>query len=104
VDILNATLILLKREITRYDKQQALTWNHAHRLTPKEIELMEEAVKVQEFKVHLTENENEYISIVCKKSTSHRDYSVNIPKSATLGSIFGKCKGRDPLSTHGGCI
>ena len=58
VDILNATLILLKKESTRYDKQLSLAWNHAHVLTPKGMELMDEAfnnVKVQEFKVHLTE-------------------------------------------------
>jgi hypothetical protein len=43
VDILNATLILLKKENTRYDKQQNLAWNHAWILTSKGIELMEEA-------------------------------------------------------------
>ena len=64
VDILNATLILLKKESTRYNKQRSLAWNHAHVLTPKGMELMEEAfnyVNVQDFKVHLTENENEHI-------------------------------------------
>jgi hypothetical protein len=94
VDILNTTLILLKKESTRYNKQKSLAWNHAHVLTPKGIKLMEEAfnnVNVQDFKVHLTENKNEYTAIVSKKSTSHREYSVNIPKSATLGSRFGKC-------------
>ncbi len=35
VDILNATLILLKKKSTRYNKQQELAWNHAHVLTPK---------------------------------------------------------------------
>jgi hypothetical protein len=92
--ILNATLILLKKESTRYNKQQDLVWNHAHVLTPKGLELMEEAfnnVNVQDFKVLLTENENEHSAIVSKKSTSHREYSVNLPKSATLGSRFGKC-------------
>ncbi len=29
VDILNATLILLKKKSTRYNKQQSLAWNHA---------------------------------------------------------------------------
>jgi hypothetical protein len=63
-------------------------------LTPKGMELMEEAfnnVKVQEFKVHLTEHENEHTAIVSKKCNSHREYSVNIPKSDPLGSRFGKC-------------
>ncbi len=48
-------------------------------------------VKVQDLKVHLTENKNEHTAIVSKNLTSHRKYSVIIPKSATLGSRFGKC-------------
>ncbi len=55
---------------------------------------MEEAfnnVNVQDFKLHLTENKHEHTAIVSKKSTSHREYSVNLPKSTTLGSRFGKC-------------
>ena len=94
VGILNATLILLKKESTRYNKQQNLAWNHAQILTPKGIELTEEAfnnVKVQDFNVHLTENKNEHTAIVSKKLTSQREYSVNLLKSDTLGSRFGKC-------------
>jgi hypothetical protein len=91
VDILNATLILLKKESTQYNKQQSLAWNHAHVLTPKGMELMEEAfnnVNVQDFKVHLTENKNNHTAIVSKKSTSHREYSVNLPKSTTSETLF----------------
>jgi hypothetical protein len=94
VDILSTTLILLKKESTRYNKEQNLAWYHAHVLTPKGMELMEEAfnnVNVQDFKVHLTKNKNEHTAIVSKKSTGHREYSVKLPKSATLGSRFGKC-------------
>jgi hypothetical protein len=66
-------------------------------LTPKGIELMEEAfqnVNVQDFKVHLAENNDHHTAIVSKKSTSEREYTVIIPKTDTLGSRFGKC-------THG---
>jgi hypothetical protein len=94
VDILNATLILLKKESTQYNKQRELAWNNAHVLTPKGMELMDEAfnnVKVQEFKVHLTEHKIEHTAIVSKNYTSHREYSVNIPKSDTFGSRFVKC-------------
>ncbi len=93
MDILNATLILFKKESTQYDKQKSLAWNHEHVLTPKGVEFMEEAfnnVNVQDFKVHLTD-ENGHTAIVSKKSTSHRKYSLNLPKSNTLGSRFGKC-------------
>jgi hypothetical protein len=99
VDILNTTLILLKKESTRYDKQQNLAWNHAQILTPKGMELMEEAfqnINVQDFKVHLTENDYQHTAIVSKKSTSEREYSVIIPKSDILGPIFGKCTCRFP--------
>ncbi len=74
VDILNATLILLMKESTWYNKQQDLGWNHTCALYPKGMELMEEAfnnVNVQDFKVHSTENKNEHTAIVSKKSTSH---------------------------------
>jgi hypothetical protein len=68
-------------------------------LTPNGMELMEEAfnnVKVHDFKVYLTENKNDHTAIVSKKLNSHREYSVIIPKSATLGSRFGKCTCRFP--------
>jgi hypothetical protein len=94
VDILNATLSLLKKESTRYNKQKNLAWNHAQILTPKRMEVMEEAfnnVKVQDFKVHLTENKNEHNAIVSKNPTSQREYIKIIPKSDTLGSRFGRC-------------
>ncbi len=65
-------------------------------LTLKGMELMDEAfnnVKVQKFKVHLTEHKKEHTAIVSKNSTSHREYSVNIPKSDTFGSREGQKPG-----------
>ncbi len=94
VDILDAALILLKKEDTRYDKAHNLAWNHAQILTPTGMELMEEAFKnvnVQDFKVHLVENDNHHIAIVSKKSTCEREYTVIIPKTDTMGSRLGKC-------------
>jgi hypothetical protein len=66
-------------------------------LAPNEMELMEEEfnnVKVQDFKGFQSpfdRNKNEHTAIVSKKSTSHREYSANLPKSTTLGSRLGKC-------------
>jgi hypothetical protein len=94
VDICNATLILLKKESTRYDKACNLAWNHAQILTQKGVELMEKAfqdVNVQDFKIHLAENDNHHTAIVSKKSASEREYTVINPKSDTLGSRLGKC-------------
>jgi hypothetical protein len=39
----------------------------------------------------LTEHKLEHTAVVSKNSTSHREYSVNIPKSDTFGSRFGEC-------------
>jgi hypothetical protein len=94
VDILNAALILLEKESTRYEKACNQALNHAQMLTPKGMELMEEAfhfVKVQDFKVHLTENDNEHAVIVSKKSTSEREYAIIIPMIDTIGSKLGNC-------------
>ncbi len=74
---------------------------------------MEEAfnnVDVQEFKVHLIEKENEHTAIVSKKSSSHREHSVILPKSTKIGVKIWKVhmwiskEGRNPMSTHGGCM
>jgi hypothetical protein len=43
VDILSATLILIKKESIRYDKPHNPTWNHAQILTSKWMVSMEEA-------------------------------------------------------------
>jgi hypothetical protein len=94
VDILNAALILLKNESTRYDKVRNLAWNDAQSLIPKGMELMEEAFKnvnVQDFKINLAENDNHHTAIVSKKSASEREYTMIIPKTDTMGSRFGKC-------------
>jgi hypothetical protein len=59
------------------------------------MELMEEAFKkvnIQEFKFHLTNNEDNHAAVVSKKSASERGYTVIIPKTDTMGSRFGKCK------------
>ncbi len=47
-------------------------------------------VNVQDFKIHLMDNEDHHTAVVCKKSTSKREYTVIIPTD-TVGSRFGKC-------------
>jgi hypothetical protein len=94
VDILNAALILLKKESGRYNKACNQAWNHAQILTPKRMDLMEEAFKevnVQGFKFHLAENNHHHTAVVRKKSASKRECTVIIPKTDTMGSRFGKC-------------
>jgi hypothetical protein len=93
LDILNASLILLKKESTRYDKVRNQAWNHAQILTPKGMELMEDVrkVNVQDFKFHLAENEHHHTAVVSKKSLSKEGVYCHYPKTDTMGSRFGKC-------------
>jgi hypothetical protein len=94
VDILNAALILLKKESNRYEKAQDQAWNHSQQLTTKGMDLMEEAFKkvnTAMFKIHVTEVEDHHDVIVSKKTTSKREYTVIIPKADIMGSRFGTC-------------
>jgi hypothetical protein len=94
VNILITALILLKKESTRYEKACNQAWNHTQQLTPKGMELMKEAFKkvnAQYFKIYLTDNKHHHTTVVSKKSTSKREYTVIIPKTDTMGSRFGKC-------------
>ncbi len=81
VNILNATLILLKKESTWYNKQKNLAWNHEHVLTPKGMELMEEAfnnVNVQDFKVHLTETKMSILQLSARTSQNRKRLVLNL--------------------------
>jgi hypothetical protein len=52
VHILNAALILLKTESTRYEEARNQAWNHPQQLAPKGMLLMKEAFKkvnIQDF-------------------------------------------------------
>ncbi len=94
VDILNAALILFKKESNRYEKVQDQAWNHSQQLTPKVMDLMEEAFKkvnTAMFKIVVTEVEDHHAVLVSKKSASKRDYTVIIPKADIMGSRFGMC-------------
>jgi hypothetical protein len=94
VDILNAVLILLKKESNRYEHSRDQVWNHLQQLTPKGIDLLEEAFKPINpamFKIHITEMDNHHAATVSKESASKREYTVIIPKADNMGSIFGMC-------------
>jgi hypothetical protein len=59
------------------------------------MELTEEAFKkvnIQEFKIHLTDNEDHHAAVLSKKSASKREYTVIIPKTDTMG--------QDLISAH----
>jgi hypothetical protein len=94
VDILNAALILLKKESTRYEEARNQAWNHPQQLAPKGMLLMEEAFKkvnIQDLKIHNLDNKDHLTAGVSKKSISKREYTIIIPKTDKMGSRFGKC-------------
>jgi hypothetical protein len=94
VDILNAALILLKKESNRYEKSRDQAWNHSQQLTPKGMDLTEEAFKeinTAIFKIHVTEMEAPHSATVSKKTASKREYTVITPKADNMGSRFGPC-------------
>jgi hypothetical protein len=63
VNILNAALILLKKESNRYQKARVKVWKHLQALTPKGMDLMEDAFKDINpalNKIHLIEMNNHH--------------------------------------------
>ncbi len=95
MDILIAVLILLKKESNRYEKSRDQAWNHSQQLTPKGMDLMEEACKhvnTAMFKIHVIDMEDHHAAMVSKKSASKREYAVIIPEASNMGSRFAMCK------------
>ncbi len=94
VDILITVLILLKKESNRYEKEQDQAWNHSQQLTPKVMDLMEEAFKkvgTAMFEIHVTEVEDHHAVLVSNKTAHKRKYTVIIPKADIMGSRFESC-------------
>ncbi len=86
MDILNAALVLLKKESNRYEKARNQAWNHPQQLAPKGMELMEEAFKkvnIQDLKIHIMDNKDHHTAGVSKKSVSKREYTCS-PRSKSL--------------------
>ncbi len=95
MDILNAALLLLRKKNIWYKNAHNQAWNHSQQLTPKGMDLMEEAYKKVNalmFKIHVTELEDHHAVLESKKSTSKREYTAIIPKTDIMGSRFGTCK------------
>ncbi len=72
VDMLNATMILLKKESTRYDKQLSLAWNPAYVLTPRGMELMDKAFNNVKSQVAVSATTAVYdgLEILCALATN----------------------------------
>ncbi len=106
VDILNAALILLKKEGIRYERAQSdahkkSTWSES-RLTPKGTTIMEEIFAKCDpsiYRVQMTDFPDYNQFVVSKKSAAMSEYIVKITKvGMDHGSRFGSCSCGFPTS------
>ena len=99
VDLLNAGMILIKKEGSRFNRMVA----DAHKtgrfsnskLTPRGIQIMDDIFKRcdhSEYRIQRTDHSNFYKFIISKKTVGSREYFVTIPKVGIVhGSRFGSC-------------
>jgi hypothetical protein len=99
VDILNAALVLIKKEGVRFSRSQSdahkrTTWLESL-LTPRGLIVMEEIFNKCDpsiYHYNLTEHPKYHKLVVSKKSAATREYVVVIPKvGLDHGSRFGTC-------------
>ena len=105
VDMVNAALILLKKEGIRYERAQSdahkkSKWSDSH-LTPKGMTIMEEIFAKCDpsiYRVQMTDFPDYNQFVVSKKSAAMRQYIVKIPKvGMDHGSRFGSCSCGFPM-------
>ena len=105
VDMVNAALILLKKEGIRYERAQSdahkkSKWSDSH-LTPKGMTIMEEIFAKCDpsiYRVQMTDFPDYNQFVVSKKSAAMRQYIVKIPKvGMDHGSRFGTCSCGFPM-------
>jgi len=99
VDILNAGMILLKKEGIRFnrtvqDAHKASRFSNS-KLTPRGIQIMDEIFKRcdhSEYRIQRTEHPDFHKFVVSKRAVGSREYFVTIPKVGQVhGSRFGSC-------------
>jgi hypothetical protein len=93
VDVLNAVILLIKLEGSRYDFYQHKAWSREEYLTNRGMDLMEEAfrdVSVRDYRISITEC-NTFHRITVSHMTSANEYIVTIPMQERMGSRYGRC-------------
>jgi hypothetical protein len=99
IDLLNAAIILIKKEGVRFkrgqsDANKVLTFTNSI-LTPRGIALMEEIFQKCEsliYRLQMTEHADFHKFVVSKNSAATREYFVQLPKFGVVhGSRFGTC-------------
>ena len=93
VDVLNAMILLIKLERSRFDFYKQKAWSRQDVLTPRGVDLMEEAFKdvhPREYRLTITNCET-FHRITVSRMTSTNEYTVIIPVDEYKGSRFGSC-------------
>ncbi len=93
VDILNALILLIKLEGSRFDYYKQKAWERDEVLTSCGLELMEEAfrdVNQMEWRIKIVKCDN-FHRITVSRMTSTNEYKVIIPVEETMELQFGMC-------------
>ena len=93
VDVLNAMILLIKLEGSRFEFYKQKAWSREEILTNRGMELMEEAFKdvnPREYRLNIT-NRDTFHRITVSRMTSTNEYTVIIPIDEYKGTRFGSC-------------
>jgi hypothetical protein len=94
VDILNASILLLRVKGGQFNSGKEKAWNWDQSLTPKGMDIMRDvfdSVRLIKFRLSMQEDETHHIGLVRKNLITATEYQVRIPKVAYLESYFGTC-------------
>jgi hypothetical protein len=93
VDVLNAMILVIKLEGSRFEFYKQKAWSREDKLTNRGMELMEEAfrdINHREYQLEIT-NCDTYHRITVSRMTSTNEYTVIIPVDEFKGTRFGTC-------------
>jgi hypothetical protein len=94
VDLVNATILLMRLECKRFTKMKELAWRTDNVFTPRgEMEYNEtfEGIPYRDFNLTIEEKEDHYEVATSRRCKPNKMFYVMIPKEATKGSYFGRC-------------
>ena len=94
VDLVNATILLIRLECNRFNKMKELVWQSDSDFTPRgEMEYREtfEGINYRDFTMITEEKDDRYEVVVSRRAQPNKMFYVVIPKEPVNGSYFGRC-------------
>ena len=107
IDLVNATMVLLKLESGRFNRKKEIAWGSDEILTPKGKEKREEVMKdvhLRDFIIETEENEDHVRCRVKKNSATHMWRTTTFPLEEVNGSRFGTCTCGSPRMMGVPCV